>query len=73
MIPSNIFITKMLFDILYYNMPMSNDFDRTSVILTNLHLNEFIEVVPANKERTKAKYRLTEKGYALLMYSFKFN
>ncbi|UBH23294.1 hypothetical protein LAU42_04970 [Macrococcus armenti] len=52
---------------------MSNDFDRTSVILTNLHLNEFIEVVPANKERTKAKYRLTEKGYALLMYSFKFN
>ncbi|TDM18029.1 hypothetical protein [Macrococcoides canis] len=73
MIPSNVFITEVLKDILLYNMPQSSQLDRLSVVLTNLHTHEFIEVVPANKERTKAKYRLTEKGYALLMYSLKFN
>lgn len=73
MIPSNIFITEVLKDILLYNMPQSSQIDRLSVVLTNLHLNEFIEVVPSNEASTKAKYQLTEKGFALLMYSLKFN
>lgn len=72
MIQSNVFITEVLKDILLYNMPQSSQIDRLSVVLTNLHLNEFIEVVPSNEAGTKAKYKLTEKGYALLMYSIKF-
>jgi len=54
-------------------MPQSSQIDRLSVVLTNLHLNEFIEVVPLNEAGTKAKYQPTEKGFALLMYSLKFN
>lgn len=63
----------MLIDILYFNFPTSNDLDRTSIILTNLHLNEFIEVVVTNEAGAQVKYQLTEKDFALLMYSMKFN
>lgn len=73
MIQSNAFITEVLKDILLYNMPQSSQLDRLSVVLTNLHTHEFIEVVPSNEAGTKAKYQLTKKGYALLMYSIKFN
>lgn len=63
----------MLIDILYFNIPLKIELESASVVLTNLHLNKFIEVVATNEAGTQAKYRLTEKGYALLMYSLKFN
>ncbi|TDM45167.1 hypothetical protein ETI06_13020 [Macrococcoides goetzii] len=69
MTSSHKFITKVLFDIQQNRVPFDKDIDRLATVLTNLHLNEYIEVVQHDEDEKKAKYQITEKGLAFLMFS----
>lgn len=66
---SHEFIKKVLFDIQQNRIPFDKDMDRLATVLTNLHLNEYIEVVQHDEDETKAKYQITEKGLTLLLFS----
>ncbi len=70
MTTSHEFITKVLFEIQQNRVPtFTDDIDRLATVLTNLHLNEYIEVVQHDEDEKKAKYQITEKGLALLLFS----
>lgn len=69
MTSSHDFITKVLFDIQQNRVPFDEDIDRLATVLTNLHLNNYIEVVQHDEDETKAKYEITEKGLTLLLFS----